>query len=252
MFIKIKSTIELIGAHVKQYAQKFWLLPVSKRVFALVLLFSLPFATLFMSGTSAELPNEDEKIRQVSLASVSDLSADVTSLSLFGTVISKSEATIRAEAGGKIVGVYKKLGDYTSAGSIIAEFENSAERAQVLSAEGAFEVASLAKDIASISLGSSDLALDEAKTQALNTISSVYTGLDDAVRTKTDTAWKNPQTRDAKLAVTVTDAKLIIELESERTAIEEMLRAREVKNSTLTSPVTLSPSLPLSKRRRTS
>ena len=35
--------------------------------------------------------------------------------------------------------VYKKLGDYVNAGEVIAEFENSGERAQVLQAEGAYD-----------------------------------------------------------------------------------------------------------------
>src|SRR3989338_7504424 len=155
--------------------------------------------------------------RTVSVARVLDLSANAIPLPLLGTVTSRSEATIRAEIGGKIIAVYQKLGDYVGAGTVIAEFENAGERASVLQAEGAYEAANAGKAIAEISRGSSDNSLDEA------------------IRTKTDTAWKNPQTREAKLPVTIPDAKLVIEIENERITIETMLRTRDEKNKLFTS-----------------
>ena len=50
-------------------------------------------------------------VREVRVASIAELSSHSLPLSLLGTVTSRNEATIRAEASGKIVGVYKKLGD---------------------------------------------------------------------------------------------------------------------------------------------
>ena len=229
----MKSIMQFIGGYIKALALGFWKLSLTKRATIAVLLIVILSIPAFIGNTESDVPEARNTTRTVSVQSVGALSLDLTTLSLFGTVISKSEATIRAESGGKIVGVYKKLGDYAAAGTVIAEFENSAERAQVLSAEGAYESASFGKDIASISLGSSDNVVNEAKTQAINILSSTYTGLDDAIRTKTDPAWRNPQTREAHLAVTVSDAKLIIELEAERINIETMLRAREAKNKTI-------------------
>lgn len=175
----------------------------------------------------------ENKSRYVTLSSVAALSANVSPIPLLGTVTSRSEATIRAEGSGKLIGVYKKLGDFVGAGEVIAEFDNSGERAQVLQAEGAYEAAKAGRDIAGISSGSASNSLTEARTQAQNTIESTYTALDDAIRTKTDNAWRNPQTRDAKLIVGVSDAKLVIELEQERVTIETMLRARDERNKTL-------------------
>ncbi len=231
----MKSLMQTMGGYTKGRAGAFWALSKAKRYTVLLLLLAVPI--LFSLVAKKEVVEEKsvDTTRVVNTMTVGALSENLTTLSLFGTVTSKSEAMIRAESGGKIVGVYKKLGDYAPAGTVIAEFENSAERAQVLSAEGAYDAAALGKDIAGISLGSSDNALLEAKTQALNVLSSTYTGLDDAIRTKTDIAWTNPQMRDAHLVVTISDAKLVIELEAERTNIETVLRAREAKNRTLTT-----------------
>lgn len=180
--------------------------------------------------------------REVRVASIALLSENLTPMPLLGTVTSRSEATIRAESSGKLVAVYKKLGDYVPAGGVIAEFDNGGERAQVLQAEGAYdaaragsESAQTGRDIVAINSSSASNSLEEAKTQAQNAITSAYTTLDDAVRTKTDGAFRNPQTSDAKFAITVSDARLVIKIEGARIVIETMLRKREARNRTLTT-----------------
>lgn len=231
----IKNIFWAVGRSVKRAAEAFWKLSVRSRSAILLCLIVILGLFVYFGQSPASQSTPPDTARRVSVANVKELSRDVSLFSLYGTVTSKSEATIRAESGGKIRAVYKKLGDYSAAGTVIAEFDNAAERAAVESAEGAYESANLGKDIAGISRDSSDSALSVAKTQALNIIASTYTGLDDAIRTKTDPAWRNPQTREAHLAPTISDAKLVIELESERINIETMLRAREARNRTLTS-----------------
>lgn len=180
--------------------------------------------------------------RAVTLASVGELSLNTSPLPLIGTVISRNEANVRAESSGKLVGVYKKLGDYVGAGEIIAEFENSSERAGLLQAQGAYEAAkagqasaSLSENSASIGSGSAELSLESAKTSALNAINAAYVALDDAVRVKSDGAFRNPQTRDPQFMVNTSDSKLSIALPQERAVIEGMLRAREARNRTLSN-----------------
>lgn len=179
--------------------------------------------------------------RAITVASVSSLSQISTPLPLLGTVSSKSEADVRAESSGKLVAVYKKLSDSVRAGEVIAEFDNSAQRASVVQAQGAYDaakagqgIALITTNIAEINTGSSDTSLANAKTQALNTIKTVYVTLDDAVRTKTDGQFSNPQNREAKYIVSVSDAKLVIALEAEHQNIESLLLAREKRNHTLT------------------
>lgn len=223
-----------VGGHIKKYAELFWSLSMTLRTIVLILIMIVFVFVIRLIGADENVDEVASAGRTVSVARVGDLSVNSIPLPLLGTVTSRSEATIRAETGGKIVSVYQLLGNYVAAGTIIAEFENAGERASVLQAEGAYEAANAGKAIAEISRGSSDNSLNEAKTQALNVVASTYTVLDDAIRTKTDTAWKNPQTREARLPVTIPDAKLVIELENERIAIETMLRAREERNKLLT------------------
>ena len=180
--------------------------------------------------------------RAVTLASVGELSQSTSPLPLQGTVISRSEANIKAEASGKLAGVYKKLGDHVSAGEVIAAFDNSGERAGVLAAQGTYDAAkagqgsaALSSNTAAIGSGSAGLSLESAKTSAVNAINSAYVTLDDAVRVKSDGAFRNPQTRDPQFIVSTSDSKLSIALPQERASIEAMLKAREATNRTLST-----------------
>lgn len=188
--------------------------------------------TLFSTTTTKEVQKSP---RAVTLSSVSDLSANTSSISLLGTVTSVNEATIRAETGGELRVVYKKLGDYVVAGQIIGEFENAAERAAVTAAEGGYEQAKAARDIARINKGSSDTSLSDTKTSALNTITSTYNTMDDVIRVKSNPLFSNPDNAQAELLLTVPDQALTIKLKNERIALEHTLISRAARNATLTT-----------------
>ena len=180
--------------------------------------------------------------RSVTLASVGDLSLHTSPLPLLGTVTSLSEAKIKAESSGKLVGVYKKLGDHVTAGEVIAEFDNSSERAALLSAQGVYDAAKagvgtalLSGDSASVSQNSAQQVLDAAKNSALNAVNAAYVSLDDAVRVKSDGSFRNPQTSNAQFIVNTSDSRLAIDLPQQRVTIETMLKARSAKNQTLTT-----------------
>ncbi len=171
--------------------------------------------------------------RVVKLASVSDLANNGSSLPLLGTIISTSEATVRAESSGKLTRVYKKLGDYVSAGSVIAEFENSGERAAVMQAEGAYDAAKTSRDISKVNSQTTNSSLSDVKTSAINAISSAYINMDDIIHVKTDSAFSNPRNQEAKFNVSVPDMSFTLSLEARRKKIESILIAREIKNRTL-------------------
>lgn len=172
--------------------------------------------------------------RAVKLALVSDLANNEISLPLVGMVTSTSEAVIRTESSGKLTRVYKKLGDYVSAGAVIAEFENSGERAVLLQAEGAYDAAKVARDISRINKDTTSSSLTDTKTNAINAISSTYINMDDVIHVKTDAVYSNPRNQEAKFIIAVPDANLTQSLEARRVKIENMLIAREAKNRTIT------------------
>jgi multidrug efflux pump subunit AcrA (membrane-fusion protein) len=173
--------------------------------------------------------------RAVTLATVSSLSENGGTLPLLGTVTSRSEATVRAETGGQLRVVYKKLGDYVVAGQIIAEFENAAERASVTTSEGGYEAAKAARDITRINKGTSNSSLAESKISAINTITSAYNTLDDAIRSKSDGLLSNPDNDRVELAVTVPDQVLVESIRRERINIETLLTNRVAKNKKITT-----------------
>lgn len=171
--------------------------------------------------------------RKVIVASVSALSNADKDFPLVGTVTSVNEATIRAESSGRLTYVSKKLGDMVFAGGIIAEFENSGEKASVLQAEGAYEQAKAARQIAGLNSGQVGSSLGDTKNTAINTIIGSYTTMDDAIRGKTDSVFSDPRFEQVRLLLSLPDANLASSLELKRKAIEKMLTVREVKNKTL-------------------
>jgi RND family efflux transporter MFP subunit len=209
--------------------------PKRTRYIFLVVVLAIVFVgiKIFHSGPSTETPTGNDA-RVVTLESVGALSEGSVSLPLIGTVTSVNEATIRSEASGNVT-VLKRLGDYVSAGQTIAYFENSAERASVLQAEGAYEAAKAGGAIAVINRTGAGTSLSETKTQALNSITSAYTTLDDVIRTKTDASWQNPETTNPKYIVSSFDSQLVIKIEGERQKVGTVLRARETRNKTLTT-----------------
>lgn len=187
-------------------------------------------------GKETDLAPEEVKApRTVNVAGVSELANSDTSLPLFGMVTSTSEATIRSESSGKLTKVYKRLGDYVSAGAVIAEFENSGERAAVLQAEGAYDSAKAARDIAKINSGTTDSSLVEAKNNALNSINSAYISMDDVIRVKTDGVYTAPRTENAKFIMLVPDSSLVLSIEAKRKTIETALVTRDTRNRTLSN-----------------
>lgn len=194
----------------------------------------LTFVVFLVSlGGNEEKPETAKAPKVVTLAAVSELAQSDTSLPLLGTVTSTSEAVIRSESSGKLNRVYKKLGDQVVAGQLIAEFENSSERAAVLQAEGVYDAAKAAREIARINSGTTNSSLAESKQSALNAIASAYISMDDVIRVRTDGAFTDPRTDEAALAITVPDSMLVYSLSSKRKAIEEVLVARDKKNRTL-------------------
>jgi RND family efflux transporter MFP subunit len=188
-----------------------------------------------LGNTDAVATEAVQGTKAVTVAPVSELANTDTSLPLLGTVTSTSEATVRSESSGKLTRVYKKLGDYVTAGQVIAEFENSAERASLLQAEGVYDSAKAARDIAKINAGTTNTSLAESKNSALTALGSAYISVDDVIRVKTDSAYTDPRTQNVKFNVLVPDSMFVLSLESKRRTIEKILTDRSARNRTLTT-----------------
>jgi multidrug resistance efflux pump len=212
----------------------FMSLPPYKRVVAVLGGLGIVFvAYKVLPGADKPLVVEDSK-PVVKIESLYNLSNKISPLYLSGTVSSVNEAVIRTEGGGRLTKVYKKLGDRVVAGQVLAELENSGERASVLQAEGAYESAKAARDIALINSKSSTLTLEDAKQNTLNSINSAYVTLEDAVRVKADTAFLEADMLTPKLKILIPDSILQSKIENSRGEIQKVLENRYSRNLVLT------------------
>ncbi len=127
-------------------------LPLKKKVLFFIILLLIVSIIIFslQDKTAVITIKKEEAIKTVTLASVYSLAESSKSFPILGTVSSVSEAVIRSESSGKLTRVYKSLSDKVVAGELIATFENSAERAGLLQAEGAYDAAIASKEIAAI------------------------------------------------------------------------------------------------------
>jgi len=202
-----------------------------------VILVIVVISLLRSLGSSVEAPTNTSN-KSVSLALVSDLSRDISPLPTLGRVVSLREAEVSAERQGEIIGVYHSFGDFVGSGTIIAEIENSSERASVLQARSNLDKLKKGSrdeevDILGISVSQAESLLEEARISAINTIRSASATSEDVVRNKLDELFSNPQSDQPTLIFSTTNSQLRIDIENTRPAIEDMLVDWEVSISSL-------------------
>jgi RND family efflux transporter MFP subunit len=166
--------------------------------------------------------------RTVTLKSVAELSSESTPLEVAGTVSSKSQAQVRAEAGGQITAVNYSLGDYVQAGAIIASTENASQRAAVAQAQGAVSAASAGASVSQTGLAS-------AKNGGVTALLSAYATVDKIVRADLDPMFSNPETSAPIFNVQSSDSQAKINAENARVAFGQILKRQASVSGTITS-----------------
>lgn len=211
--------------------------------------------TLLAGGGPVSISEVPQAPRAVSIASVGEISGQTTSLPVVGTVESQSQAEVRTESAGQIVHLYRQLGDTVRAGEVIAEMENSRERAAVLQSEGSLDAAKAV--LAKISRGARDeqIAILEAnvtssqtaeiaaRTSAVNTLLSAYATVDESIRRKTDPLFSNPSTNAPVLQILTTDSSLESETKAARLDLGATLARQDALSATLSSDTDLAAEL---------
>lgn len=186
----------------------------------------------FAGGKAVVTETQAAGMPHVQVASVSELASSAGPLNVVGTIKSKSQATILAQTSGEIVSLSRSIGDRVGAGSVLGQFENSSQRAAVTQAQGAYDsaAAALAKvsgtTAQNTALGSTQAAnaLTNAESSARAALSSAAAALDDAIHTKADALFTNPSSITPKLLpFTVPDSQLIVNVQNERAALNDVL-----------------------------
>ncbi|TAJ14925.1 efflux RND transporter periplasmic adaptor subunit [Patescibacteria group bacterium] len=170
----------------------------------------------------AKTDSPTDQRREVTLLSTNDLLAPEP-IALIGQVRSVREANITADAPGTVARVYKSLGDFVGAGTIIAELKNDSQRAGVAQAEAALDKAKTGATITGIGLDSAEDSLVSAIASGKNTILSTYSIIDDAVNKKVDSVFSNATGPQPKFSVLSSNSQFVRDAENKRLQIQSVL-----------------------------
>ncbi len=115
---------------------------------------------------------------------------------------------VRAESGGRVERI-AKVGDTVARGAVVAQVENSAERALVLQAQGAYEGALAVAGQSTVGQGSADEAYKETIVQSMNTWKGAFATADDILRNTVDRVFSQPDSKTPGLKIDGANAPLI-------------------------------------------
>jgi len=162
----------------------------------LVILISISalYSFLGQSDTTSEAVELSTPTRTVSLYTITATD---------GTAVRTADGSafiVRAESGGRVERI-ANVGDIVSRGTVVAQIENSAQRAAVLQAQGAYEAALAGASQSTVGEGSTERAYEETRTQAVNTYRSAFSTADDVLRNTVDQVFSQPESMTPGLKI---------------------------------------------------
>lgn len=136
---------------------------------------------------------------------------------------------VRAESAGRVERI-AKVGDIVTRGAIVAQIENSAQRAAVLQAQGAYEAARASAATSDVGSASADRAYREALTQATNAYRGAFATADDVLRNIVDQVFS--QADSSNPGVRIDSNGRAPEISNERVALETIFDTWALKTNT--------------------
>lgn len=191
----------------------------------IIVLVLLGYATMQKKSPAAESIVSE---KTVTLKTSAEFAASGNGLPIVGLVKSVSQATLQAQSQGVVMKVYRGVGDYVGAGAIIAELENSAQRAALLQAQGVLE--------ASLGSNSRDQKLaNEASIGGVNTLLSTFDTVNDVIRNKTDVMFSNPESSVPQFLLTTSNSQLVTTIANQRQALTAIVEGQESRRRKLST-----------------
>ncbi len=165
-----------------------------KRVLTvLVIVVILVIFGLFKSGDedNPATNNAEEKYPVVKVTTANKIS-NAGELSLVGKVRALSEVDITPDRSGRVTKVNTSLGQPVRVGQVIVELENASERASLLQAEGAYDMAIANSAQSDVGLREAEHDLSNALQTARNTNQNSYNTINNVILGSVDLFFANP------------------------------------------------------------
>lgn len=176
--------------------------------------------------------------RQVKVARVSDLMNGGKSFSSVAEIISAHEAKISPESSGRVTRVNAALGDQVGAGQILAEIENSFERAAVVQAEGAYDAAKAALKKVQGGTREEQLAILQsgvasARGTAVNALLTAYATVDSAINDTADQMFTGVEGGQIQFTPSTSNQQREVDLEQRRGKLVVVVNRQELSSKTV-------------------
>jgi RND family efflux transporter MFP subunit len=166
----------------------------------------------------------------VTLRSVTELASDAR-FDTIGKVEAISEARLQAESGGQITSVSVKVGDSVRAGQVLATIENSAQRAALVQAQGAYEAALAGAAQSGVGVSEASTQLTAAQNNAINTFNTAFNTVNSSIFNTIDPFFSNPTGGIPGVKIDALGNADV--LNTERIAFQQILPAWQQKSNTL-------------------
>ncbi|MEK7531013.1 MAG: efflux RND transporter periplasmic adaptor subunit [Patescibacteria group bacterium] len=216
--INLGTAGRLAVTYVRSHPRKFG-------VGLLILIIAL-IAISFFIPSGAESPTDERK--SVTLTTANETGAEL--LVAIGEVRSLREAEVSIGQPGRVIGVYYSLGDAVGRGAVIAETENSRERAGVSAAEATLQKAKSGVASQSISEDQARTAVGSQISSSRAALASAYAAIDDSISRKTDDMFSNPTGIHPTLNVVTSNSNQKIVAENGRSMVTPILNRQSLVN----------------------
>lgn len=179
-------------------------------------------------------------------------------VSVSGKVIATENLDLSFEQSGRITSVAGKVGDTVYAGQVLASQDTSQLSAQLSEIQSNIDLqkaklnqflsGSSSEDLmvlqtaisnAETSVTNAKTSVENAKQNFVDVLKDSYTKGDDVVLNKADQMFGSPHTANAKLNIVSTDTALKMDIEIQRTYIEDLLKSWKTSSTTITTDADL-------------
>ncbi|MFA6077656.1 MAG: efflux RND transporter periplasmic adaptor subunit [Candidatus Paceibacterota bacterium] len=149
-------------------------------------------------------------------------------VSVTGKVKPAEDVNLSFEKGGRVIAVYRDVGEHVYAGEPIAAVSSADISAQLEGAKATVRVEQARLDELKSGTRPEDIYVsqvdvDSATSDVINDIKNGYVNADDAIRNKVDQLMSNPKSTNPQLNFILSDSQLKSDIESGRLQMEAML-----------------------------